>query len=77
MADQYWLPAAPFRSLARHLMNSHGLGVEELAVQAGLPVAAVRTLIQGRGGRARPRVARFVAQGLTDFFDRADQRRAA
>ena len=78
MADSFWLPAAPFRSWAKYLMRSCGVGADELAACAGVPAAAVRTLVYGRGGLARPHVARAVAERLTDLTvsDLANRRTA-
>ena len=59
-----WVPAAPFRAHVHRLMRQSGVPWPVVAFLAGTPLATVRTLVIGRGGKLRPRVHRHAAQQL-------------
>ncbi len=59
-----WLPAAPFRSHVRTLMDASGLPWRAIALEARVPPAVVRTLLHGRSGRPRTKIPRQAAENL-------------
>ncbi|GAB3623450.1 hypothetical protein GCM10027418_15330 [Mariniluteicoccus endophyticus] len=63
--DRYdWVAAHPFRLHVRRLMASENLDHRVVAGLAGVPDNVVRTLVHGRDGRLRPRIARRDARAL-------------
>ena len=70
----HWLPAAPFRSHVRALIDSSGLPWRAIALEARVPPGVVRTLLLGRDGRHRSKIPRLVAQNLL-LLTEADLRR--
>ncbi len=64
VAHAEWLPAAPFRSHVRRLIDASGLPWRAVALAARVPPKVVKTLLHGRHGRARPRLPRVAAQQL-------------
>ncbi|GAB3698055.1 hypothetical protein [Mariniluteicoccus flavus] len=52
-----WVLAAPFRAHVQNLMMTEALPWRVIAGLAGVQDAVVRTLVCGRGGRLRPRLA--------------------
>lgn len=59
-----WVNAAPFRAHVVHLMNNAQVPWPVVAYQAGVPRAAVRTLLFGRNGHIRPKIAYRVGESL-------------
>ncbi|MDR0417415.1 MAG: hypothetical protein LBH76_08930 [Propionibacteriaceae bacterium] len=66
VAPAPWAPAAPIRRYVRYLMAETGAPWRVVARQAGVPAAAVRTLVCGRRGRLRPKFERGAARQLLD-----------
>lgn len=62
--DQYWVQAAPFRALVTRLLDLSGLPLPLLADHAGVPPAAIQSLLAGRDGRPSGRISRECAQQL-------------
>ncbi|MDR1807524.1 MAG: hypothetical protein LBR33_06385 [Propionibacteriaceae bacterium] len=58
------VPAAPFRAYVLHLLEASEVPWRVLAQEAGVPAAALRTLVTGRDGAFRPRLDRTIAQRL-------------
>ena len=65
----HWLPAAPFRSHVRALIDSSGLPWRAIALEARVPPGVVRTLLLGRDGRHHSKIPRLVAQNLQQRGD--------
>ncbi|MDR0959854.1 MAG: hypothetical protein LBM23_05785 [Propionibacteriaceae bacterium] len=73
-SDGAWVVAAPFRSHVHHLMDAADVPWQVVAVAADVPPRAIRTLLFGRRGRARPKLQRLIAGRLFDL--RAGELRA-
>lgn len=59
-----WIDAAPFRAHVRHSATVADVPWQVLAIVAGAPLSAVRTLLFGRAGRLPPRIAPRLASRL-------------
>lgn len=59
-----WVDAAPFRAHVRHAIAVAGVPWPAFAVESGVPVTAVRTLLFGRSGRHQPRIEPRIAARL-------------
>ena len=59
-----WIDAAPFRAHVRHTITVAGLPWQSLAVVAGVPLPAVRSLLFGRSGRLPSRLEPRLATRL-------------
>jgi len=59
-----WVNAAPFRAHVVHLMNNAQVPWSVVAYEAGVPRAAVRTLLFGRNGHVRPKIAYHLGELL-------------
>ena len=62
-----WVLAAPFRAHVTHLMETAQVPWPAVAYQAGVPLATMRTLLFGRGGKVRPRISKQSAQLLIEL----------
>ena len=59
-----WVLSAPFRAHVIHLMETAQIPWPVVAFQAGVPLYTVRTLIFGRAGKIRPKIALEAARNL-------------
>ncbi|MCL2735736.1 MAG: hypothetical protein FWD75_03770 [Propionibacteriaceae bacterium] len=62
--DGRWVLAAPFRAHVVHLMNNAQVPWPAIAYQSGVPQATLRTLLFGRNGKARTKIAHHAASQL-------------
>ena len=60
----FWVDAAPFRALLRHLMAAGGMTSGEIAALAGIPPRLADRLLFGRNGRALQRICPITAARL-------------
>ena len=75
----FWVDAAPFRALLRHLMAAGAMSSDEIAALAGIPPGLADRLLHGRNGRALQRICPITAARLllvSDFNLRAGRRSA-
>jgi len=61
-----WVLAAPFRAHVNNLIAGARVPWPVVAHQAGVPMACLRTLLFGRGGRVRGKIAYDVALALIE-----------
>ncbi|MDR0284757.1 MAG: hypothetical protein LBI33_07690 [Propionibacteriaceae bacterium] len=59
-----WVLAAPFRAHVTYLMSNAHVPWPVIAHQASIPLATLRTLLFGRGGRSRAKITRDAATRL-------------
>jgi hypothetical protein len=59
-----WVAAAPFRLYVIHVMEASNAPWRVVAHHAGVPAAAIRTLLFGRGGHLRPKIEGNLARLL-------------
>ena len=59
-----WLDAAPFRAHVRHAVAEAGIPWPAFAIESGVPLPAVRSLLFGRGGRPVGRIEPRIAARL-------------
>ncbi|MCL1923884.1 MAG: hypothetical protein FWG15_08560 [Propionibacteriaceae bacterium] len=62
-----WVSAAPFRAHVSHLIQNAEVPWPVVAYQAGVPQAALRTLMQGRQGRVRTKISQDLASRLINL----------
>ncbi len=62
-----WVLAAPFRAHVTHLMAAAQVPWPVVAYQAGVPLATLRTLLFGRKGKPRQKIARQAAARLIEL----------
>ena len=62
--NRSWVDAAPFRAHVRHAITVAGVPWPAFAVESGVPVPAVRTLLFGRAGRTQTRIEPRIATRL-------------
>ncbi len=60
----FWVDAAPFRALLRHLMAIGSMSSDEIAALAGLPFQLADHLLNGRNGRPLLRICPLTATRL-------------
>ena len=59
-----WVLAAPFRAHVSHLMEVTQVPWQVIAYRAGVPLATLRTLLFGRHGKVRTKIAQESAEHL-------------
>jgi len=59
-----WVLAAPFRAHVSHLMETAQVPWQVIAYRAGVPLATLRTLLFGRHGKVRTKIAQTAAVQL-------------
>ena len=62
-----WVLAAPFRAHVVHLVENAQVPWPIVAYQAGVPLATLRTLLFGRGGKARTKITKQAATRLLEL----------
>ncbi len=60
----FWVDAAPFRALLRHLMAVGAMTSDEIAALAGIPARLADRLLNGRNGRPLQRICPVTAARL-------------
>jgi len=60
----FWVEAAPFRALLRHLMAVGAMTSDEIAASAGIPARLADRLLNGRNGRPLLRICPVTAARL-------------
>lgn len=60
----FWVDAAPFRALLRHLMAVGAMTSDEIATLAGIPTRLADRLLGGRNGRPLQRICPITAARL-------------
>jgi hypothetical protein len=76
----FWVEAAPFRALLRHLMAVGAMTSDEIAALAGIPARLADRLLNGRNGRPLLRICPVTAARLllvSEWSLRAARRSAA